>query len=202
MGADQAFCRRNRNLTLCEFNGLEKKSSEKSASFKGNPMSQEPKPQEPKPPESSSTPASSKAAPASDQSSSRSKQQSLLRMLGQLGGIVLALVPVLLDLLRQLGQIILSILKWVSQQWTAVLPKIRTILPTSLRQLPDQALTATAIALVLLLLLIPSAFTPKSSPAVVQAPVETEIVEQPSEPKPATLPPNPNAKRIATLQTS
>lgn len=159
-------------------------------------MSQEPKPQESKSPKSSPTP--SKATSASDQGSSRSKQQVLLRMLGQLGGIVLALVPVLLDLLRQLGQLLVSILKWVSQQWTAVLPKIRTILPASFRQLPDSALTATAIVLLLLLLLIPRALISDRSSAVTQAPAATEIVDQPSEP--AVKPPNPNAKRIATIQ--
>lgn len=158
--------------------------------------------QEPKPPESSptSTPPKAKAS-ASDQGSARSKPQSLLRMLGQLGGIVLALVPVLLDLVHQLWQLILPILKWFGKQWTAVLPKVRTVLPTSLSKLPDQALTAIAIALVLLLLLIPRAFTAERSPAVVKTPAETEIVDQPSEPQlPAAKQPNPTDKRITKIQ--
>lgn len=120
-------------------------------------------------------------------------------MLGQLGGIVLALVPLLLNLLRQLWQLILPALKWLSKQWAAVLPRIRTVLPGSLNKLPDQALTAITIALVILLLLLPKAFTSDRSAAVAQTPAETEIVEQPSKPKiPAR--PNPNARRIAKIQ--
>lgn len=149
--------------------------------------------QEPKPPESSP------AAPAK-KTSPRSKPQTLLRMFGQLGGIVLALVPVLLDLLRQLWQIILPALQWLGKQWTAVLPKIRTVLPSSLNKLPDQALTAIAVAFVLLLLFLPSALSPKAAPAVAQSSANTEIIDQPNQSKPQPARPNPNAKRIARVQ--
>lgn len=118
-------------------------------------------------------------------------------MFGQLGEIVLALVPVLLDFLRQLWQLILPALKWLGKQWTAVLPKIRTVLPGSLNKLPDQALTAIAVAFVLLLLLLPRALSPQAAPTVAQPPAETEVVEQP-QPQPA--PPSPNAKRITKIQ--
>jgi hypothetical protein len=155
--------------------------------------------QEPPSPKSTPAPDSSKATAASDQGSSRSKPQSLLRMLGQLGGIVLAFVPVLLSLLRQLWQLLLPILKWFGKQWTAVLPKIRTILPGGLSKLPDQALTALTIALVLLLLLIPRAFIANRSPAVAKTPDGMELIDQPNEP-PVVKRPNPNAKRIATIQ--
>lgn len=161
-------------------------------------MSQEPL----KSPESVSTPAQpNTTTPASDHTSpSRSKPRSLLRMLGQLFGIVLALIPALLELLGQLWQLIWPVLKWFGKQWILLLPKIRTVLPAGLNKLPDQAITATALALLLLLFLIPRAFSPDRSPAVVTAPTPTEAVEQPDESPPVRTRPDPNAKRIATIQ--
>lgn len=163
--------------------------------------------QEPLSPESVSTPApSSKATPDSNKAStqkdiSRSRGQALLQMLGQLVQILLALVPVLIDLLRQLWHLILPTLKWFGKQWASVLPKIRTVLPARLNTLPDQALTVIAIALLILLLLIPRAFLTKPSPVIAETPAGTEIVDQPNQPQPAVAArPNPNAKRIATIQ--
>lgn len=121
-------------------------------------------------------------------------------MLGQLLGIVLALIPALLELLGQLWQLIWPVLKWFGKQWTLLVPKIRTVLPAGLNKLPDQAITATALALLLLLFLIPRAFSPDRSPAVVTVPTPTEAVEQPDESPPVRTHPDPNAKRIATIQ--
>ena len=162
-------------------------------------MSQEPL----KSPESASksTPSSPTATSASvPNNAHHSRLNALLRMLGQLWGIILALVPALVDLLRQLWQITLLSLKWVSKQWTLILPKLRTVLPTSLNKLPDSALTGIAIALLVGLFLLPRALLPNRPPAIAETPTGTETVEKPSVPQPPAPRPNPNAKRLATIQ--
>ena len=120
----------------------------------------------------------------------RSRPQVLLGMLRQLGGILLAFIPLLV-------QIVLKLLTWLSRQWGVLLPKLRPILPTALRNLPDAVITAVAIALLVLLLWIPTVLfghqpAAASQPAGTDAPIEA----------PVTAPKlDRNAARLAKLQT-
>ena len=96
----------------------------------------------------------------------RSRPQVLLGMLHQLGGILLAFIPLLV-------QIVLKLLTWLSRQWGLLLPKLRPILPTALRNLPDAVITAVAIALLVLLLWIPTVLF-GHKPAVASQPAGTD----------------------------
>ncbi|MBW4467652.1 MAG: hypothetical protein KME07_19675 [Pegethrix bostrychoides GSE-TBD4-15B] len=82
----------------------------------------------------------SSSTPPSQQ---RSPFRALLNLLGQLGGILLAFVPLI-------WKTTLALLRWLSRQWAALLPKLRPILPPPLRNLPDALLTAMAIGLLAL----------------------------------------------------
>lgn len=139
-------------------------------------MTQEPSPQSPK---------SSK--------SQRSRLQAVLQLLRQLAEIVLAFVPVVLDLLKQAAQLALDLLKWLGRQWQRLLPRLRSLLPSPWdTQLPDLAITLAALLLLTLLLWLPlSLLRPASTPAV---PARLEQDGKPVRVEPA------KAERIAALQ--
>jgi len=158
-------------------------------------MSQEPAPLPSEPTaKSSPEPTSKSKASKPNNSTQRSRPQVLLGMLRQLGGILLAFIP----LLWQIG---LKLFNWISRQWGLLLPKLRPVLPAALRNLPDTLITAIAIALLLLLLWIPTTLL-GHRPAAAQQPVPIEApVDAPG--KPPITPPRPdrNAARLVKLQT-
>jgi hypothetical protein len=130
---------------------------------------------------------------AANSAPSRSKLQAFLQLLGQLGGILLAVVPLLLNLLRKLGQLALTALKGLAKLWAAILPKIRTVLPATWNaKLPDAVITAIAIGLLALLLWLPTTVL-SDRRAVAQVPEQTD-----NSTKPVAV--DPNAKRVAAIQ--
>lgn len=145
--------------------------------------------------ESQSAPQSTPKTSGDPPNTPRSRQQSLLRMLGQLWGIIIAALPALFNLLRNLLQLGLSVVKWLGKQWVSLLPKIRAILPATLQsKLPDQAITAAAMALLVLVISVPRARSPHpQSEAQTAEPRET--LDLPSQRRP-----DRNANRVAALQ--
>jgi hypothetical protein len=156
-------------------------------------MSQEP----PKVPDSPTE--SVKSAPQSSAAPTRSRQQAVLRLLWQAGEIVLALVPVVLNGLRQLWQLTLALLKWVWQTWMVLLPKVRAVLPAPWNtKLPDQVLTASAALLLALLLWLPITILSHrpSAAKTTNQPVQTARRDQVN----SALEPAPDLNRIAAIQ--
>lgn len=121
----------------------------------------------------------------------RSKPRALFQFIGQLGGIVLAFVPLLVKGIVQLGKVLLQGLKWLWQRWQATLPKLRRILPSWNAQLPDWLLTAIAIGLLVLLVGGPVALQINRATAANQA------IEQPST---AAKKNEPNLARLMAIQ--
>lgn len=125
-----------------------------------------------------------------------SRLQASLQIVRQLGGIVWAVIgavlPVLFNLLKQLWQLSLKLVGWLSRQWSILLPKIRTLLPAAWNaKLPDSVLTTVALGLLVLVLWIPTTLSRK--PAVVIAPGSDE-------PPVAVVKPDRNAERVAAIQ--
>lgn len=105
----------------------------------------------------------------------RSKPQALLQFLGQLGGILLALVPATVrGLLRALQTI------W--RGWLATLPRLRAILPVQLRQLSDWVLTAMAIVLLIGLIGLPLSLSRATASVPQAAPQTQPVVNAPQAP--------------------
>lgn len=149
--------------------------------------------------ESSNPPPGAEPVKPAKPPTNQGKLQVLWRMLRQLSGIVQALVPVILNLLRQLWQLTLAFLRWLQQQWAVLLPKIRTVLPASWQtKLPDQVITAVAIGLLALLLWIPIALRPNQSPAVAKSSEPGQTDRRPAPASPVAPAPDPN--RIAAIQ--
>lgn len=149
--------------------------------------------------ESSNSPPGAEPARPAKPPTNQHRLQVLLRMLSQLGGIVRALVPVILNLLRQLWQLTLAFLRWLQQQWAVLLPKIRTVLPASWQtRLPDQVITAVAIGLLVLLLWIPIALRSDQSPAVAKGSKPGQTNRRTAPASPVESVPDPN--RIAAIQ--
>lgn len=138
-------------------------------------MSEQPEEPTPSPDKSQSQPT---PVPAE-----RSPLRALLGMLGQLGGILLAFLPLI-------WQALLKLLKLLTKGWAWLLPKIRTVLPTALKNLPDALLTAIALALLVLLIWIPTALS-RSATASQSAPIEAPVVSKPDR----------NLARLTQLQT-
>ncbi|MFM7425857.1 MAG: hypothetical protein ACKO7W_12850 [Elainella sp.] len=142
-------------------------------------MTQEPSQQPPKSPKASKP--------------QRSRLQAVLQLLRQLGEIVLAFVPVVLDLLKQVVQLSLDLLKWLARQWQQFLPRLRSLLPSPWKtQLPDLVITLAALLLLVLLLWLPlTLLRPASAPAV---PARLKQDGQPVRVEPA------RAEKLAALQ--
>lgn len=156
-------------------------------------MSQEP----PQVPDRSTE--SVKSAPQASSAPARSRLQVLLRLLRQAGEIVLALVPIILNGLRQLWQLTLALLKWLWQMWMVVLPKVRTILPAPWNtKLPDQVITAGAALVLALLLWLPITLLSHgpSVAKVTDSPVQTARRDRVD----AVAEPTPDVNRIAAIQ--
>lgn len=125
------------------------------------------------PPTQPSRPAGTQPKPAR-----RSRPQALLQFLRQLGGIGVALIPIGLKTLRQLGQWVLVGLQRLYRGWIAGLPRLRNRLPAWNRRIPDWGMTAIAAALLSLLVWLPiglfwspadqAASTPADAPAQTQ----------------------------------
>lgn len=164
-------------------------------------MSQE----SPKPANSNRATNSGKSAETT--STQRSRLQALRRMAGQLWEIVLAFVPLAWNGLQRLGQFALKFLKWLQQWWAATLPKLRTRLPEPWKtSLPDAAITAMAIVLLVLLLWVPVSLLPHSTTSPATASLERPTEQPPANEKPispakaakAEKPVDP--ERIAAIQ--
>ena len=118
----------------------------------------------------------------------RSRLQALLGLLRQLGGILLAFVPLL-------WQGALKLLSWLGQIWALLLPKVRAILPAAGRNLPDAVITAVAAILLVLLIWIPTALLGHEPAAA------NQVASQPAKAPIAAPKPDRNAARLAKLQT-
>lgn len=93
------------------------------------------------------------------------------RLVGQLWGIVVAVIPLVFSLLRQLVKLALQGLKSIQSLWAMILPNLRTRLPEPWKtKLPDQLLTAIALLLLLLTISATSSLLSKQSPAIAEAP--------------------------------
>lgn len=134
----------------------------------------------------SGTPSKSKST-----AQPRSKIRALLQLIGQLGEIVLAFVPLLVKGIVQLGKVLLQGLKWLWQWWQATLPKLRRVLPSWNAQLPDWLFTSIAIGLLVLLIGVPVVLQTHRATAANQA------IEQPST---AAKKNEPNAARLMAIQ--
>lgn len=139
-----------------------------------------------------------KAAPANSPAArpSPNKAAAFLRLVGQLWGIVL---PILVIVLRWAWQVILVTLKWIREAWKVILPKIRTLLPAGWRQLPDWALTTVAVGLLVFVFwLTAQLLLPGKAPATAidrtPAPINAPAPQQPTEPI-------PDPDLIANIQT-
>jgi hypothetical protein len=146
------------------------------------------------PPPNSSPKLPPKSPPKSPQASPhRSRLQTLLQIGRQLGEIILAFVPVVLNLLKQVAQLALDLLKWLARQWQRLLPRVRSILPAPWKtQLPDLAITLAALLLLALLFWLPlTLLQPTPTPAV---PARLEQDGKPVRLEPA------KAERLAALQ--
>ena len=89
-----------------------------------------------------------------------SKGRLALQLGGQLWGIFATAVPLVLNLL-------IKVLKGLWATWNAVLPKIRALLPEPWKtRLPNQIFTAIALALLLLILAVPSWLSPDRPAAI------------------------------------
>jgi len=142
--------------------------------------------------EADSAPARSSSAPAP----APNKAASFLRLVGQLWGIVL---PILVIVLRWAWQVILVTLKWTREAWKVILPKIRAILPAGWRKLPDWALTTVAVGLLIFVFwLTAQLFLPGKAPATaIDRPSPT--INAPAPQQPAEPVPDPDL--IANIQT-
>ena len=114
------------------------------------------------------------------------KVAALFRMLGQIWGIVFALLPLAFNLLRRLAQLTLKGLRGIQSWWVATLPKLRSRLPEPWKtKLPEQILTAIALLFLLSFLSVTFALLPGKPPALVEAP---NFNAPPSEPLPMKPP--------------
>lgn len=121
---------------------------------------------------------SSKSRSPLPQKPRRSRPRALLDFLGQLGGIVLAFIPVVFNGLLHLGQTV-----W--RGWKALLPRLRSVLPAQLRHLSDWLLTAIVIALLIGLIGLPLTLSRAAVP------------EPASQPQPVVTVPRSTAARSA-----
>lgn len=120
------------------------------------------------------------------------KFQAFLRLIGQLWGIVVAGLPILISLLRTIGRFVLKVLQGLWDLWRGILPKLRTILPARLSQFPDWVLTTIAFSLVILVLWLFTLLLPARTPSVAQT--------EPIPPKLVAPAPVPDPDQIARLQ--
>ena len=141
-----------------------------STEFQPEPLPTEPQAESPvdaqAQPETPPIAAESKSAPPrvtqpKNPSADRpSKGRLALQLAGQLWGILATVVPLVLSLL-------IKLLKGLWTTWNAVLPKIRALLPEPWKtRLPNQIFTAIALALLLLILAVPSWLSPDRSAAI------------------------------------
>lgn len=130
---------------------------------------------------------------SASRSPSSSRVAALIRLVGQLWGIVL---PILVIVGRWAWQVTLVTLKWIREAWKVVLPRIRTLLPEGWRKLPDWALTTVAVSLLVFVLWLTVQLLPGKAPAT--------AIDRPS---PALNAPAPEApalpdpEQITSIQT-
>ena len=160
------------------------------------PIAAQPKSTQPKSAQPKSTPKS--AQPASATPADRpSTGRTFLRMGGQLWSIVVTAIPLALNLLTLAFNLLTKVLKWVWATWNAVLPRVRALLPEPWKtRLPNQIFTAIALALLLLILAVPSWLSGERPEAIARTeqPVPTLPAERP---KPA---PVVDATKLAKIQ--
>ncbi len=130
-----------------------------------------------------STPSVARSTPAQPSSPSNQqpdqptgKGQALLRLGGQIWGIVVALTPLVVKGLRSLWNISLKVLDWLWNTWKALLPKLKPRLPGSLNRAPDWLLTTIAFSLVLFILWLITTLLPGKAPSVATEPVPPKLV--------------------------
>ncbi|HEY9664903.1 MAG TPA: hypothetical protein V6C65_41215 [Allocoleopsis sp.] len=104
------------------------------------------------------------------------KLQAFLRLTGQLWGIVVALTPLVVNVLRSLWEISLKVLDWLWNSWKALLPKIKPLLPASLNRSPDWILTTIAFSLVIFILWLITTLLPGKAPSIATEPVPPKLV--------------------------
>jgi hypothetical protein len=126
----------------------------------------------------------------------------LLQLSRQLLSIVVTAIPLVLNLLTKMLSLLTKVLKWVWATWNAVLPKLRALLPEPWKtRLPNQIFTAIALALLLVILSVPSLLSPAQSTAIARSdqPAPTQATKpQPTEsPKSA---PMVDASKLAKIQ--
>ena len=156
------------------------------------PKSAQPKSAQPKSAQPKSAQPTS-ATPADRPSTGRT----VLRMGGQLWSIVVTAIPLVLNLLTLGFNLLTKVLKWVWATWNAVLPKLRALLPEPWKtRLPNQIFTAIALALLLVILAVPSWLSGDQPAAIARTdqPVPTLPAERP---KPA---PVVDATKLAKIQ--
>jgi hypothetical protein len=124
----------------------------------------------PQPPASSVPAQSSTETPSTENSSAKTSSattsgngQTWLRLTRQFLGIVATTISLALNLL-------IKVLKWLWATWNFVLPKLRALLPEPWKtRLPNQIFTAIAIALLLLIVSVPSLLSPDRPAAIAQS---------------------------------
>jgi hypothetical protein len=134
--------------------------------------------------ESASSPkASSLAEPAS-------KSRALWRLLQQLGGIIVAFLPILGNWLRAAGKGLLVVLSWIYAAWKALLPRIRSLLPVGWNKLPDWVLTTVAATLLIFVVWLTVQLLPGQPPALVSDRTPPRL-KAPAPAQPVAVTPDP-----------
>jgi hypothetical protein len=110
-----------------------------------------------------SVPESKPSSAPESQAPPANKAVALLRLVGQVWGIVL---PIAIIVVRWLWQVLLVTLKWLGEAWKVALPRIRALLPEGWRKLPDWALTTVAIVLLMFILWLTAQLLPGKAPVV------------------------------------
>lgn len=123
-------------------------------------------------------PSAAEAASSTAQAAERptGKLQAFLRLTGQLWGIVVALTPLVVSVLRSLWEISLKVLDWLWNSWKALLPKLKPLLPASLNRSPDWLLTTIAFSLVIFILWLITTLLPGKAPSIATEPVPPKLV--------------------------
>lgn len=155
-------------------------------------------PREPSVPSASPVPdtiAEKTPAASASQPPSSSKVGAVLRLVGQIWGIIL---PMLIIVGRWAWQVTLVTLKWIREAWKVLLPKIRTLLPAGWRKLPDWVLTTVAVSLLVFVLWLTAQLFSGSAPATAidrtPPPLNAPAPELPTNPV-------PDPDQIANIQT-
>lgn len=152
-------------------------------------------PPAPPPAPPSPSPVAEPSPASASQSPSPSKVGTVIRLAGQLWGIVL---PMLIIAGRWAWQVSLVTLKWIREAWKVLLPKIRTLLPEGWRKLPDWVLTTVAVSLLVFVLWLTAQLFSGSKPATAIDRTPPPLTA-PAPASPTELVPDP--EQIANIQT-